>query len=57
MSADTRGKWPHASTPAGRRARLILRACCAAHPMTDGLITAFYPLLPLIAGDLLASAR
>lgn len=37
---------------AGSKARLVLLACCASHLVTDGLITAFYPLLPLIAADL-----
>ena len=37
--------------PAGG-ARLVLLVCCATHLVTDGLITAVYPVLPLIAIDL-----
>lgn len=33
-------------------ARITLLACCATHSVTDGLISAVYPLLPLIAADL-----
>ena len=32
--------------------RLVLLACSATHLITDGLVAAFYPLLPLIALDL-----
>ena len=38
-------------TPGGG-ARRILLACCTTHLVTDGLIAAVYPLLPLIALDL-----
>ncbi|MHB1159647.1 MAG: MFS transporter [Chloroflexota bacterium] len=36
----------------GRQARRVLLACCATHLVTDGLNSAIYPLLPLIALDL-----
>ena len=36
----------------GKSARRILLGCCATHLVTDGLLSAVYPLLPLIALDL-----
>ena len=36
----------------GKKARRLLLGCCATHLVTDGLISAVYPLLPLIALDL-----
>ncbi len=50
MSAQSHGSQVTAS--AVRSARVLLLACSATHLITDGLITAFYPLLPLIADDL-----
>ena len=40
------------SPTAGGTARVVLLACSTTHLVTDGLITAFYPLLPLMADDL-----
>ncbi len=52
MAAET-GADPLDSPATGPRAdRMVLLACSATHLVTDGLITAFYPLLPLIALDL-----
>lgn len=40
------------SGPRRRGARFVLLACCATHLVTDGLVNALFPLLPLIALDL-----
>lgn len=53
MAAGTHSESPEQELGiAPSRARLVLLACSATHLVTDGLITAFYPLLPLIADDL-----
>lgn len=50
LDAGARGETAQAEK--GQSARLVLLACCATHLVTDGLNSAIYPLLPLIALDL-----
>ena len=50
MGAETEG--PTEAVPVASGARRILLASCATHVVTDGLMSAIYPLLPLIAVDL-----
>jgi MFS transporter, FSR family, fosmidomycin resistance protein len=50
MESETEKSPDAAAVPSG--ARRILLAACATHLVTDGLIAAIYPLLPLIALEL-----
>jgi len=43
---------PNQVEASSKGARRLLMACCATHLVTDGLVSAIYPLLPLIALDL-----
>lgn len=54
MAASTKGDARHPAESGALRGgqRLILLACCATHLVTDGLVNALFPLLPLIALDL-----
>ena len=54
MAADARDGIADAVGPAApeQSARFVLLACATTHAVTDGLLTAFYPLLPLMAADL-----
>src|SRR5512133_3392436 len=51
LPADIRGD-SRKTAAAASNARLVLLACSGTHLVTDGLIAAFYPLLPLMADDL-----